>query len=115
MAKVQTRKAVSIRGTTYARLREHCEVARVSMSDFVEQRIAEWFALDEDDRAASAHAGAEPTRPSKPQHMRPIVTPAAKPNPDAHPKRGTDDPARSGRGGKRGQPGPKRARGSEPW
>lgn len=44
MAKRQTRKSISLRGTTYAKVREHCARAGVSMSDFLEERIAEWFA-----------------------------------------------------------------------
>ena len=41
MAKKQTRRSISVRGTTYYRLREYCDGLGVSMSDFVEQRIAE--------------------------------------------------------------------------
>lgn len=44
MSKKQTRRSISVRGVTYDRLREHCAGASLSMSDFVEQRIAEFFA-----------------------------------------------------------------------
>ncbi len=43
MAKKQTRRSISIRGATYAQLRDYTESAAISMSDFVEQRIAEFF------------------------------------------------------------------------
>ena len=42
--KKQTRRSVSIRGTTYDRLRDHCAKTGLSMSDFVEQLLAEFFA-----------------------------------------------------------------------
>ena len=44
MAKNQTRRSVSIRGTTYERVRHHCRLAGVSMSEFVEDQIAGFFA-----------------------------------------------------------------------
>lgn len=43
MAKKQTRRSISVRGTTYEALRAHCAEASLSMSDFIEQRIAEYF------------------------------------------------------------------------
>ena len=43
MAKKQTRRSVSIRGTTYEKVRKYCEENNVSMSEFVEARIAEFF------------------------------------------------------------------------
>ena len=43
MAKKQTRRSVSIRGTTYAQIRAYCERQGLSMSEFVEQRIAAFF------------------------------------------------------------------------
>jgi hypothetical protein len=43
MAKKQTRRSVSIRGTTYDRIRHHCERTGVSMSEFVEEQIAAFF------------------------------------------------------------------------
>lgn len=43
MAKKQTRRSVSIRGSTYEQIRKHCERNNVSMSEFVEERIALFF------------------------------------------------------------------------
>jgi len=43
MAKKQTRRSVSIRGTTYDRIRQHCERNGVSMSEFVEEQVATFF------------------------------------------------------------------------
>jgi len=40
MGKVQTRKAISVRGDTYAKVRARAAVMTISMSDFVEQAIA---------------------------------------------------------------------------
>ena len=44
MAKKQTRRSISVRGVTYNQLRDHCAGASISMSDFIEQRIADFFA-----------------------------------------------------------------------
>lgn len=43
MAKKQSRRSVSIRGSTYDQIRKHCERSGVSMSEFVEERIAAFF------------------------------------------------------------------------
>ncbi len=43
MAKKQTRRSVSIRGSTYELVRQYCEQNDVSMSEFVEERIAVFF------------------------------------------------------------------------
>ena len=43
MAKKQTRRSVSIRGSTYELIRQYCEQNDISMSEFVEERIAEFF------------------------------------------------------------------------
>ncbi len=43
MAKKQTRRSVSIRGSTYDQIRHYCERNDVSMSEFVEERIADFF------------------------------------------------------------------------
>lgn len=43
MAKKQTRRSVSIRGSTYELIRQYCEQNSISMSEFVEERIAEFF------------------------------------------------------------------------
>lgn len=43
MAKKQTRRSVSIRGTTYERIRAYCERNDLSMSEFVEDLISKFF------------------------------------------------------------------------
>lgn len=43
MAKKQTRRSVSIRGSTYEQIRKYCERQGMSMSEFVEARIATFF------------------------------------------------------------------------
>ena len=42
MAK-QTRKSISLKGTTYDQLKAFCERADISMSGFLEDRIAQFF------------------------------------------------------------------------
>lgn len=41
MAKRQTRRAISVKGLTYQRLKKHCEEKGISVSGFVEKIIAE--------------------------------------------------------------------------
>jgi len=43
MAKKQSRRSVSIRGSTYDQIRLYCERNDISMSEFVEERIALFF------------------------------------------------------------------------
>ena len=43
MSKKQTRRSVSIRGSTYDTVRDYCERHGMSMSEFVEERIAGFF------------------------------------------------------------------------
>ncbi len=43
MSKKQSRRSVSIRGATYDQIRSHCERNKISMSEFVEERIATFF------------------------------------------------------------------------
>src|SRR2546430_14489038 len=43
MAKKQSRRSISVRGVTYNQLREHCCKQNISMSDFLEQRVADYF------------------------------------------------------------------------
>lgn len=43
MAKRQTRRSVSIRGSTYEQIRKYCERNGLSMSEFVEDRICAFF------------------------------------------------------------------------
>lgn len=43
MAKKQSRRSVSIRGSTYDLIRRYCERNELSMSEFVEDRISSFF------------------------------------------------------------------------
>ena len=43
MSKKQSRRSVSIRGSTYVQIRKYCERNSLSMSEFVEDRIAIFF------------------------------------------------------------------------
>jgi hypothetical protein len=43
MAKKQTRRSVSIRGSTYDQIRRYCERHEMSMSEFVEEQISTFF------------------------------------------------------------------------
>ncbi len=49
MAKKQTRRSVSIRGSTYEVIQQYCKQNNQSMSEFVEERIAAFFGTDDDD------------------------------------------------------------------
>ncbi len=61
MAKKQTRRSVSIRGTTYDRIRDFCERKGISMSEFVEARISTFF---DGDAPAPAKSKALPKAPT---------------------------------------------------
>ena len=69
MAKKQTRRSVSIRGATYERIRNHCQVTGVSMSEFVEDQIAKFFSqLPTTAPAANtSQATGEVTAPKEPR------------------------------------------------
>lgn len=84
MAKKQTRRSVSIRGTTYDKVREFCERKNVSMSEFVEERIADFFG------EATIEKPAPATTRRLPKAPRPVPqATAAKPTPlQAAPKQG---------------------------
>ena len=43
MSKKQSRRSVSIRGSTYDQIRSYCERNQISMSEFVEARSATFF------------------------------------------------------------------------
>jgi hypothetical protein len=43
MAKVQTRRSISISGPTYEVIRSYCQRNKVSMSEFFEERVREFF------------------------------------------------------------------------
>ena len=67
MAKKQTRRSVSIRGTTYDRIRSYCERNGLSMSELVEELISRFFSGDSNS-----------TRPIKP-NGKSVRTAATKP------------------------------------
>lgn len=69
MAKHQTRRSISVRGATYDRLRDYCAATGLSLSDFVEQRIAEFF-------AAHPSALAFPRKPAGIEQSRHVVRPS---------------------------------------
>jgi hypothetical protein len=43
MAKKQTRRSVSVRGSTYEQIKNYCDRNGLSMSEFIEDRIAQFF------------------------------------------------------------------------
>ncbi len=43
MAKKQTRRSISVSRGTYERLRTYCETNGISMSQFVESRVGDFF------------------------------------------------------------------------
>lgn len=43
MTRKQTRRAVSLSATMYAKMKEWCDAHAVSMSGFVEERVADFF------------------------------------------------------------------------
>ena len=53
MSKKQTRRSVSIRGLTYETLRQYCERHDMSMSEFVEDRIARFFGSSRQETVAA--------------------------------------------------------------
>lgn len=63
MGKKQTRRSISVRGVTYEKLRAYCAEVDLSLSDFVEQRIAEFFAAHPEARAAAARPQLAPMVP----------------------------------------------------
>lgn len=70
MAKKQTRRSISVRGSTYEQLRAWCDAHHVAMSEFIETRIAEYLHRKEDNgRTASrvpatSHMVARSSRPA---------------------------------------------------
>lgn len=61
MAKKQTRRSVSIRGTTYDKVRSYCERHGLSMSEFVEDLIGQFF----DNSGKIVKKAAEPKKKEK--------------------------------------------------
>jgi hypothetical protein len=56
----QTRRSISVRGTTYETLRKYCDSTQRSMSDIVEEQLARLFSGAPQKPAADA--GKRPTR-----------------------------------------------------
>lgn len=70
MAKKQTRRSVSIRGTTYERVRNFCSMQNISMSEFVEEQIASFFENSTHRRATAPSV--VPTKPTKKTAAEPV-------------------------------------------
>ncbi|HEY3354965.1 MAG TPA: hypothetical protein VGQ83_17055 [Polyangia bacterium] len=49
MAKVQTRRSISVSGPTYEVIRSYCRRNNVSMSEFMEERVRDFFGGKERD------------------------------------------------------------------
>lgn len=77
----QTRRSISVRGTTYNQLRDHCAGASISMSDFIEQRIADFFVTLGRSlpppvvRAPAPHEKPRPAAPVRKAIATPVVHP----------------------------------------
>ncbi len=63
MAKKQTRRSVSIRGATYEKIRTYCEKHDLSMSEFVEDLIGQFFSGN--GATLSTPAAAAPPEPKR--------------------------------------------------
>ena len=70
MARKQTRRCVSLKEATYQKVRSFCENNGVSMSGFVEERIAEYFLPAEDDKYPGSDQLKEAPRPVKKTKIR---------------------------------------------
>ena len=57
MAKKQTRRSISVNRGVYERLKAYCEVNRISMSKFVEERVGDFLG-----RRSVDEVGAAPTQ-----------------------------------------------------
>ena len=65
MAKKQTRRSISVSRTTYERLKAFCEANNVSMSQFVETRVATFWAKVRGQRRSCRPCLARPSRPMR--------------------------------------------------
>ena len=66
MPRKQTRRAVSLRGETYDRVKSYCNAHGLTLSGFVEMRIAAFFAHhDADDRYPGSTLTKEKPVPAK--------------------------------------------------
>jgi hypothetical protein len=70
MAKKQTRRSVSIKGSTYDTVRAYCEQHGLSMSEFMEERIAGFFSGTTPPRR-QAEPRAKPQREHRPRMTAP--------------------------------------------
>src|SRR5579883_1371768 len=79
MAKKQSRRSISVRGVTYQKLREHCAGAQISMSDFIEQRIADYFGEEAEPARPAPRPAARPAPAKAPVAKAPVAkAPVAK-------------------------------------
>lgn len=69
MSRKQTRRSVSIRGTTYDRVRAYCESHGLSMSEFVEDRVSGFFAGTSAQTAVSRPSTPTPTPQPMPSRV----------------------------------------------
>ena len=85
MSKKQTRRSISVRGTTYEALRNYCELHDRSMSDLVEEKLAAVLsqapvaaaARPQRSRTIAAKLVRAPAAAQKPKSVgRPAPTPA---------------------------------------
>jgi len=83
MAKMQTRRSISVRGELYDRIHEYCESNNISMSSFVENRISSFLngsLMDEQpplpyvDEYEPVVPGEAPVYVAAPQTSRPMLS-----------------------------------------
>ncbi len=75
MASKQTRRSISVRGTTYDNLRRYCEENSVSMSEVVEQQLARLLEQKEAPRVVAAAPAPQPTGRPAPVAYEKVVAP----------------------------------------
>jgi hypothetical protein len=80
MTRKQTRRSVSIRGETHRKVSEYCESRSVSMSEFFERRVEEFFRRESD--YEGTHVDVSKLRPI----FRPETVPEQKAEPEADPQ-----------------------------
>lgn len=74
MAKKQTRKSVSLRGTTYERIKIYCDERKISMSGFCEMLVAEKLGpLTEDELEALRKKVEEEPVEKEPKKIRDLL------------------------------------------
>jgi hypothetical protein len=64
VASKQTRRSISVRGTTYDNLRRYCEARSVSMSEIVEQQLAILLEQEGEAPVVKPVAASAPVAPS---------------------------------------------------